>query len=173
MNSGREYLRPQTAMNKPFLKPDGFESSSRHSTQHAGNKRITKSSKANLSWRCVVRIRAVARRIQVQQDQQGFKVGLKEDVTMNPLSQVAAVADVARYGIEGECWRQSTVLNVAPCRKRRHVIDMWRAGLHSPVDRLGTERCFFPEELGDVWTETVTGAQATKQNRRCDTTAGF
>src|SRR5580692_2954629 len=114
-------------MNVPFLVPDGFQGTSRVLSHSRGDTRGAKSAESLLVKRTVIRIARIERYTHAtagnlvggigrrDHDQHGVEISLVENVDMNPLGKIAAVAEVPPRGIVlGFRGRSLTVLKAKP-----------------------------------------------------------
>src|SRR5438045_1441361 len=124
----------------------------------------TKRAESNLTRIVVIGIAVVERRAGSGKDQECLKVGLKQHVDVDPLTEVAAVADVSRNRVEGVRLLLNAPLNCEPRVEVGHVIDAGHSGPDLLFDLVRAEVAVLIEELGDVWSNSIFWSQAAKQS---------
>src|SRR5216684_746145 len=103
-----------------------------------------------------------------------MEIRLIQHVNVNPLAEVAAIANVAASWIELPTdARRDATLNAQPIRVIRHVINTGNRGPHPLLDEICAEWRGLPEELGNVWTSCAAGRVAAKQSLHGDLAALF
>src|SRR6266850_2882246 len=139
-------------MHKPFLKPHGFQCPCRDFAKQRSDVRTTESSKAILCRVANVRIAIVERRAEAGQYQEGLEVPLKQNVDVDPLTDVAAVSHITTCGIKYVGRLTEPALYRKPGVEISHVINSRRGGPDLLVDAVRAEVARLVEILREVGT---------------------
>src|SRR5262245_30148233 len=147
VDAARESFGAQPPVHEPLLIPDGLQRRSRYGAQDAGDVWSAERPEAYLRPRGSIRIAFVERRAQTEENQKRIEVGLKEHVYVNPLAEVASIADVAMDRVVLILSGGSSVLNRQPIIVGGHVIHAGRRCSHAAINALGAERRVQPQKL--------------------------
>ncbi len=123
----------------------------------------------NPIWRgiVVVGIAVVERRARSRENEKRVEVRLEQHVDVHPLSDVTAVAHVARHRIESIRALSDASLDCEPRVEVSHVIDAGHSRRDLLLDLVRAEVAVLIEELRQVWSNAIAGRQAAKQSRGC------
>src|SRR5688572_15997733 len=119
----------------------------------------------------IVGIAGVERRTCSGENEKRVKVCLEQHVNVHPLSDVAAVAHVARYGIEDVRRLIGATLNCEPGGKVCHVVDAGHCGCDLLFDLVRAEVAVLVEKLGKVRALEIARSATAKQSRGGDCAA--
>src|SRR5688500_8726512 len=92
-----------------------------------------------------------------------MEVCLEQNVDMDPLSDVATVAHVTRYGIENVRGLIDTSLHCEPGREVGHVVDAWYSCSDLLLDLVRAEVAVVIEKLRQVRSHNISWRESTKQ----------
>ena len=121
----------------------------------------------------VVRIAVVERRASPAEYQERLEVSLEQYVDVDPLTEVATVTDVTRNRIESVRRLGNAALNCEPSVEVSQVIDARQSSLDLLLDVVRAEVAVLIEELGDVWSNSISRSQTGKQCGSGNCAAGF
>ncbi len=122
----------------------------------------TESPKAILGRIANIRIAIVERRAEPGQYQEGVKVPLKQNVDVDPLTDVAAVSHIPVCRIKYVGQLTEPALHGEPRVEIRHVIDSRRGSPDLLVDAVRSEVARLVEVLRDIGTFFVSGINTAK-----------
>src|SRR2546430_5225421 len=151
-------------MHIPLLKPYCFQCPSGDFTEQSSDVRSTKGAEAILSGIVHIGVPVIERRARAGEDQKSLQVRLKQNIDVDPLTQITPVAHVTRHGIE--CWWRliESTLHCKPVYERRHIINARHCGRDLLRQFVRAETTSLIEELRQIWSSLVAGRESAKQS---------